>query len=210
MRNAPALCLLVACSCTHPPTVYVASPDTSTMLWRSTDGGRTFKSMAATDGGGGDSDVVVDAKGTLYVADLLDASNGFKFPVSTSYDGGQTYARIVNAAPEQTGLDRQWIASNGAGHVLGMARDDTGTLFAWVSNNSARTFDGPISVANNVTIQGPIVTGPGHCLRPAMVGAVRTRYNLPTPRVLGGPPMARGATAPTQPALASKAISIPA
>ncbi len=147
---------------TRPPTIYVTAPDTSSKLWRSTDGGRTFRTMAATHGGGGDSDVVVDAKGTLYVADLLDAANNFKFPISTSYDGGRTYARIVNAAQEQTSLDREWIASNGAGHVVGTAQDGSSTLYAWVSTDSARSFDGPFSIARNISIQGPIVTGPGH------------------------------------------------
>src|SRR5437660_217704 len=118
---------------TRPPTIYVTAPSTSSQLWRSADGGRTFKTMAATRGGGGDSDVVVDAKGTLYVADLLDSASNFKFPVSTSYDRGRTYARVVNAAPEQTSLDREWIASNGAGHVVGTAQDGNGTLYAWVT-----------------------------------------------------------------------------
>jgi hypothetical protein len=148
---------------TRPPTVYVAAPadGPSSQLWRSADGGRTFRKMAATAAGGGDSDVVVDAKGTLYVADLFDAAGGAKFPVSTSYDGGRTYARVVNAAPEQNDLDRQWIASNAAGHLVGTATSGEGTLFAWVSKNAARYFDGPFAIAKNITIQGPVVTGPG-------------------------------------------------
>jgi hypothetical protein len=147
---------------THPATIYVAAPASSTRLWRSTDGGRTFKAMAATQGGSGDSDVVVDDKGVLYAADLFNASGQFSFPVSTSFDRGRSYARIVEAAPGQQGLDRQWIASNGAGHVLGTARNDDLTLLAWVSTDAALTFDGPFVVARNITIQGPIVSGPGH------------------------------------------------
>ena len=147
---------------TRPPSVYVAAPGPSTRLWRSTDGGRTFRTMRSTDGGGGDSDVVVDAKGTLYVADLFDAAGNGKFPVSTSYDGGRSYARIVDAAPEQSSLDRQWIASNGAGHVVGTSQDGNGTLYSWVSENSARSFDGPFAIARNIDVQGPVVAGPGH------------------------------------------------
>jgi len=118
--------------------------------------------MAATEGGSGDSDVVVDAKGTVYVADLFDAGGAPGFPISTSFDRGKSYARIVNAALNQSALDREWIASNAAGHVLGTARNDSGALLAWTSTDSALTFDGPVTIADNVSIQGPIVTGPGH------------------------------------------------
>jgi hypothetical protein len=147
---------------TRPPTIYVAAPEASTQLWRSTNGGATFKKMSATGGGSGDSDVVVDAKGTLYVADLFDKSGKGTLPISTSTNGGRTYARIVSAAPEQTSLDRQWIASNGAGHVLATASDLSGSLLSWVSTNSARSFEGPISVATGISIQGPVVAGPRH------------------------------------------------
>jgi hypothetical protein len=148
---------------TRPATIYLVAPDSSTRLWRSTDGGKTFREMAATAGGSGDSDVVVDEKGTLYASDLISANGQFSFPISTSLNRGRSWARIVELAAPTASLDREWIASNAAGHVLGTALDtNTGSLLAWVSTDAALTFDGPFTVARNISIQGPIVTAPGH------------------------------------------------
>jgi hypothetical protein len=147
---------------TRTPTIYVVAPESSSQLWRSTDGGRTFAEMAPTQGGGGDADVAVDAMGTVYVADLLDAAGNFTLPVSTSYDRGRSFARIVKAAPYQGSLDREWIASNGAGHVVATARDGSGTVFSWVSTDSARSFGDANDLATNVTAQGPVIAGPRH------------------------------------------------
>lgn len=144
---------------TRPPTIYVTAPESASLLWRSADGGRTFRRMAPSLGGSGDSDVAVDDRGALYLADLFDAQGNATLPVSTSTNGGRSYVRVVSAAPEQTSLDRQWLASNRAGHVVATA-NVSGNLLSWVSTNGARSFDGPTGIAPDVAIQGPIVVGP--------------------------------------------------
>lgn len=143
-----------------PPWIYVTAPEASSQLWRSVDGGKTYRRMAATKGGSGDSDVVVDAKGTVYVSDLFDGDGNGTLPVSVSVDGGRSYKRIKKVATPGS-FDRQWIESNGPRNLLVTARDlDAGRIAAWVSNDSARTFDGPFTVARDPSIGGPIVSGP--------------------------------------------------
>jgi hypothetical protein len=144
---------------TSPPTVYVVAPEFSSQLWRSTNGGKTFRRMKATDGAGGDSDVVVDANRTVYVSDL-DDSGPANLPVSTSTNGGGSYKRKVPVGDTNAGYDRQWNASNGPGHLLMTATGNT--LQSWVSTDSARSFAGPYKVTGTSDEGGPVVAGPDH------------------------------------------------
>jgi hypothetical protein len=118
--------------------IYVSAPygfsDTTSFIWKSEDGGQTFHlagdeappegKPAMTCAGGGDSSIVNDSSGNLYLADLqglTDVSD------SVSVDGGNTFVTTCNTAND-TGVDRPWLAvygdplSNGREY---MAVDDT-------------------------------------------------------------------------------------
>jgi hypothetical protein len=100
-----------------------------TLAWKSTDGGRHYKSLTSPNGlsqtedtgfapGGGDTDLAVapvrNASGqyNVYVASLTLAN----IDVSTSTDGGATWQLHPVTTPE-TLDDREWIAADGASKV---------------------------------------------------------------------------------------------
>jgi hypothetical protein len=162
---------------TRTPTIYVVANEAPAPLWKSTNGGRTFKQMAPTTGGGGDADVAVDRKGVVYVSELLDESADGTLPVSTSTNGGRSYQRKVDATTSSDGFDRQWIETNGAGRVLVTAHNITnGRIQGWVSTDYAKTFDGPYTVAENIGIPGPIVAGPRDVYYQAYEGNGAVRF----------------------------------
>lgn len=144
-------------------TVYVVAPDgDSTIVWRSLDRGVTFERLPSPPGGGGDSDIAIDGCGAVYVADLDPGSaTGVRsIPISTSLDGGRTYAHTVNLAPDRDDLDRQWIASAATGQVVAIAWADF-ELLAWVSNDFGKSFSGPVVATRDIDSSGPLVAGPG-------------------------------------------------
>jgi hypothetical protein len=113
-----------------PSVIYTSVPgalssDTS-WIWRSLDGGKTFKWIPAatpaegtaltTDGkinpscaGGGDTELAVDSAGHLYFADLTLAN----FSTARSDDMGQTFFACSNTGVPDTAVDRQWYATDG-------------------------------------------------------------------------------------------------
>ncbi|MEP6810066.1 MAG: hypothetical protein ABI992_07465, partial [Chthoniobacterales bacterium] len=109
-----------------------ASADTS-WIWRSLDGGRTFKwipNAAALVGkvttchGGGDTELAVDGAGRLYFNDLTLAN----FSVARSDDGGSTFTCSNTGVPD-TAVDRQWYALDGDplnGGSLYLTNDEIG------------------------------------------------------------------------------------
>src|SRR5579862_3053633 len=119
--------------------VYISSPDSggsdTSWIWRSLDGGRTFKwvpAAAPLSGktlpcpGGGDTELAVDGAGRLYFNDLSLAN----FSVSRSDDQGRTFLPCNPAAVPDGGVDRQWYAVDGdptAGGSLYLANDEVGS-----------------------------------------------------------------------------------
>lgn len=104
--------------------VYVDAPNgfnnTTSLLWRSDDGAKTFHVAGATtiagikdprqrpcgaSSGGGDIDVATDRTGRVYFADLED----FAVSVGYSTDHGKTWT--CNALEGPVGDDRPWIAA---------------------------------------------------------------------------------------------------
>jgi hypothetical protein len=92
------------------------SSDTS-WIWRSLDGGKTFKwvvGATALEGkvttcfGGGDTETGVDSAGHLYFADLTLAN----FSTSRSDDHGATFTCSDTGVPDAV-VDRQWYATDG-------------------------------------------------------------------------------------------------
>jgi hypothetical protein len=107
--------------------VFTSAPVGSTTgisnIWRSLDGGQTFKFIPATIGGdtgghpvscpagGGDSELAVDSAGHLYFADLYLGD----FSVARSDDNGTSFAPVPSctATPTDKIVDRQWYATDG-------------------------------------------------------------------------------------------------
>jgi hypothetical protein len=118
--------------------IYMSAPDSAnsdmSWIWRSLDGGRTFKWIPAaapligkptTCHGGGDSELAVDPAGRLYFNDLTLAN----FSVARSDDLGRT-VNCSNSGVPDTVVDRQWYALDGdptAGGSLYLTNDDVGT-----------------------------------------------------------------------------------
>jgi hypothetical protein len=121
----------------RPDRVYASVPgslssDTS-WIWRSLDGGRTFKwvtSSAPLTGkvvscaGGGDTELAVDSTGSLYFNDLTLAN----FSTGRSDDGGVTW-NCSNTGVPDTAVDRQWYATDGDpknGGAIYLTNDEIG------------------------------------------------------------------------------------
>ena len=108
------------------------SSDTS-WIWRSLDGGKTFKlvpSSAPQTGksvacaGGGDTELGVDSTGSVYFNDLTLAN----FSTARSDDGGVTWTCSNTGVPD-TAVDRQWYATDGDpknGGAIYLTNDEIG------------------------------------------------------------------------------------
>ncbi len=101
--------------------IYMSAPDSansdSSFVWRSLDGGKTFKwvpgaaplgGKVTTCHGGGDTEIAVDPKGRLYFNDLTLAN----FSVARSDDQGRTFTCSNTGVPDAI-VDRQWYAVDG-------------------------------------------------------------------------------------------------
>ncbi|HJQ32678.1 MAG TPA: hypothetical protein VJ866_10880 [Pyrinomonadaceae bacterium] len=124
--------------------IFATSPfgvsTTLSLLWRSDDGGRTYRAMGApvlrdavTGPGGGDTDVDFDAKGRVYYVDLSAAC----VTAAVSEDGGQTFptnrTNYVTCVSDETTEaavdDRQWVAGFGDGRGFVTWRNFSGGGF---------------------------------------------------------------------------------
>lgn len=124
--------------------IFATSPfgvsTTLSLLWRSDDGGRSYRPMGApvvrdavTGPGGGDTDVDFDAKGRVYYVDLSAAC----VTAAVSEDGGQTftpertnYVTCVSEETEGAAVDdRQWVAGFGDGRGFVTWRNLEGSGF---------------------------------------------------------------------------------
>jgi hypothetical protein len=106
----------------NPNRLYTSVPGTlsadTSWIWRSLDGGRTFKwipNATALEGkvatpcpGGGDTELGVDMMGRLYFCDLTLAN----FSTARSDDFGSTFICSTTGVPD-TVVDRQWYTFDG-------------------------------------------------------------------------------------------------
>jgi len=165
--------------------LYISSPDSggsdASWIWRSLDGGKTFKWVPAaapltgkTLPGcpqGGDTELAVDGAGRLYFNDLSLAN----FSVSRSDDHGNTFLPCNPAGVPDAGVDRQWYALDGdptAGGSLYLTNDEVGNGFVQCGttqvNNSLVMYRSPAAGAAGATAGlafGPPnhITQPGSC-----------------------------------------------
>ena len=185
-----------------PSKVYESVPGTggadTSWIWRSLDGGKTFKWVPASaplNGkatpcvGGGDTELAVDPKGRLYFNDLSLAN----FSTARSDDQGMTFTCSNTGVPD-AGVDRQWYAMDGdplAGGSLYLTNDEIGNGAVQcgdtINNNSLVMYRSPFGVLAAAGIAfGPAnhITLPGTCDEGIMgndeVSPVATRTGLGT------------------------------
>jgi hypothetical protein len=127
-----------------------------TVPYISHDLGRTF-----TQGGAvatqGDADVAVDDTGTLYVAALTGPnsdSSATLSSVSASFDQGRSFPREADLYGSSS-CDREWMAARGRGTVWVIELCGNSEML-WTSTDYARTFKGPVTIADNVGIAGAL------------------------------------------------------
>ncbi len=182
--------------------LYVSAPDSggsdTSWIWRSLDGGKTFKwvpAAAPLNGkitvcpGGGDTELAVDPGGRLYFNDLSLAN----FSVARSDDHGVTFTPCNSAAVPDGGVDRQWYALDGdptSGGSLYLTNDEVGngavTCGATNVNNVLVMYRSPVAGGATAGLQfGPPnrITAPGTCDEGIMgndeVSPVATRTGQP-------------------------------
>ena len=112
------------------------------LLWRSDDGGQTWKYLQSYDGtlGGGDSDITAAPNGTLYASGLLLAC----VTVATSSDRGETWVPNPAACADAAGEDdRQWNDVDGNNAVITVFGGLTGLRFARSTINTGAVVNGP-------------------------------------------------------------------
>ena len=189
--------------------IYMSSPDSggsdTSWIWRSLDGGRTFKWVPAAAplngkvipcAGGGDTELAVDRAGRLYFNDLSLAN----FSLARSDDFGRTFGVCNSTGVPDAGVDRQWYAVDGdptAGGSLYLTNDEVGSGAVQCGttqvNNVLVMYRSPVTGAPGATagVQfGPAwkITQPGSCDEGIMgnneVSPVATR----TGQLVGGLP----------------------
>jgi hypothetical protein len=181
----------------------VSAPDSggsdTSWIWRSLDGGKTFKWVPAaaplngkvTDcPGGGDTELAVDPAGRLYFNDLSLAN----FSITRSDDHGTTFAPCNSTGVPDSVVDRQWYALDGdplSGGSLYLASDEIGNgaviCGATNVNNVLVMYRSPVAGAGATAgLQfGPPnrITQPGTCDEGIMgnneVSPVATRTGQP-------------------------------
>jgi hypothetical protein len=181
--------------------LYMSAPDSanadSSFIWRSLDGGKTFKwvpgaaplgGKVTTCHGGGDTELAVDPAGRLYFNDLTLAN----FSVARSDDFGRTFTCNNTGVPD-TVVDRQWYALDGdptAGGSLYLTNDEVfnGNVQCGSTqlNNTLVMYRSPVAGASASAglVLGPPnhITLPGSCDEGIMgnneVSPVATRTGL--------------------------------
>lgn len=152
---------------TTPWTIWVTDPTVGSSTWRSTDGGASFTPGPVTHMAGGDSDIALDANGTLYITDLQGKTTlKTDLAVSVSLDQQRvSYAKFLDPSAPQGSItwDRQWVAAEGQGHSVVVARHG-GLYAAWVTRDAWGHWVGPITIATDITKGGKPVFSPDGAL----------------------------------------------
>lgn len=145
-----------------PAHVWTTAPGFG--VWGSTDGGASFGKFVNgpfdSPSGvetSGDASLAQDADGVLYLAglDVQDPAPRTVLPVQVSSDGGHSWA-LTQLLPGSSGLDcdRQWMGARGHGEAIYTANCATEVVYR--TTNGGASWTGPISVANDLCIPGPV------------------------------------------------------
>ena len=191
-------------------SIYASSENglgAGTLAWKSTDGGRHFRSLLSPNNlsqtedtgfapGGGDTDTTVatarNAAGqyNVYVSSLTLAN----IDVSTSTDGGATWTLHPITTPE-TIDDREWIAADGASKVCISYHNAPQGITVGCSTDAAATFTQfspaidalhAYQTANNEPHDLPGLQRDHLCHRGELRAPVRCAAGLRLPRCLHG------------------------
>ncbi|MHB8586524.1 MAG: sialidase family protein [Thermoplasmatota archaeon] len=139
-------------------TIYVGNPGG---VWRSGDGGKTWKSPANRGiEGGGDGSIAVDGNGTVYYLGLFGKDNR-TIPFMTSHDGAESWSPAVDLAAG-SGVDREWVDVTPDSHVFAVWRGNTKGVAGIEFNGSldgGRTWLGKVRVGADGD-GGPIAHDP--------------------------------------------------
>lgn len=145
--------------------IYVSAPSglpgaSNSPAWKSTDNGRTFSRLNITSVasqsspfGGGDTDVLVDPRGYIYVTDLWLGDDS----ISVSTDGGATWTGSpVSHRPAD---DRNWLAYSTKDNALYQVYDGLDGI--WISRADLGT-DGDTTQALVMRNNFPVFSRPGY------------------------------------------------
>jgi len=136
-------------------------------VWRSTDGGATFKLLNDANGwletskkqsGDGDTDIAVDATGRVHFVDL-----GAGIPYLTSDDRGDHWTDRGSLSQPSTNVDRQWVATDN--QTVAVTWNDFGQgrggATVVVSADGGATWGKALVVTKDNAWEGPVVVAPG-------------------------------------------------
>lgn len=141
-------------------TLYASDPGID--VWRSDDGGKTFKATGAKGiEGGGDGDIAVDGSGRLHWLGLF-GGNGRAIPYQASGDRGETFSAPVDVS-DGSGSDREWIDATPDGRIYAAWRDAAGYVFN-ASFDGGQTWHGKVVVGDDA-LGGPVVHDPSQAGR---------------------------------------------
>lgn len=163
--------------------IYVSAPSglgggSNSPAWKSTDNGRTFSRLyppsvasQSTPLGGGDTDVLVDPRGYVYVTDLWLGDDS----ISVSTDGGATWTGSpVSHRPAD---DRNWLAYAAKDNALYQVYD--GLDGVWISRADLGT-DGDTTQALVMRNNYPVFTRPGYISPPGRLAVDQATGRLYT------------------------------
>ncbi|MBI2078900.1 MAG: exo-alpha-sialidase [Euryarchaeota archaeon] len=138
-------------------TIYVTP---ITRLYRSTDGGKSFKDLGAKTTGTGDGDIVVDGTGRLHWLGLGGGSAG-PIPYQYSDNQGESWTAAKDLS-SKTGGDREWLDATPDGVIYTSWRGRVGgqgVISVNVSMDGGSTWPNKLATMSSDGVGGPIVHG---------------------------------------------------
>lgn len=134
-------------------------------LYRSVDGGHSFKSVRSDLEGQGDGDIAVGPSGRLHWLGLFGSDN-MAIPYQHSDDQGASFSHEVDLSAKDlhkggTGADREWIDATGDGWLYAAWRDSAegGSIRFRASPDDGSNWTSLVTVGPDA-LTGPVVHGP--------------------------------------------------
>ncbi|HLE46763.1 MAG TPA: sialidase family protein, partial [Candidatus Thermoplasmatota archaeon] len=138
-------------------TIYVTP---ITRLYRSTDGGKSFKDLGAKTTGTGDGDIAIDGTGRLHWLGLGGGNSG-PIPYQYSDNQGESWTTPKDLS-SKTGADREWLDVTADGVVYTSWRGRVGgqgVISVNVSMDGGATWPNKLATMSPDGVGGPIVHG---------------------------------------------------
>lgn len=138
--------------------IYVSPINT---VYRSTDGGKTFRATASRPSGGGDGDIAFTSSGRMHWLGLGGQPPGGPIPYQYSDNQGDKWSKPMDLSARQ-GADREWIDARPEGTLYASWRGalhGESVIAVNVSFDDGQTWGQLTSMAPDA-VGGPIVHGP--------------------------------------------------